>query len=312
MSKRMEKKFISAVVYLHDDTNRINHFMNTVIKKIHDSFEQFELVLVDDACTDETIEMAREISAALFVDSMVSVVHMGLYQGVEPSMNAGRDVAIGDFVFEFDDTVVDYDSSFLLEVYERVVAGDDIVSARPIGRQYLTSKLFYSLYNRTNKGNMKIGPESFRLVSRRAINRIKSSGKYIPYRKAVYANCGLNMSSVSYTPIPGQTKNKATTKERGTLAIDSFIYFTNILERVSLSVSVLFLVISLGIIVYAIVDHATGQGVVEGWTSTMVVMSVGFFGVFALLTIVLKYLSVMLNLMFKQHKYLVADIEKIR
>jgi dolichol-phosphate mannosyltransferase len=40
-------------------------------------------------------------------------------------------------------------------------------------------------------------------------------------------------------------------------------------------------------------------------------MSIGFFGVFALLTIILKYLSVMLNLIFRQQRYMVADIEKI-
>ena len=32
---------------------------------------------------------------------------------------------------------------------------------------------------------------------------------------------------------------------------------------------------------------------------------------FALLTIILKYLSVLLNLIFKQQRYLVADIEKV-
>ena len=37
----------------------------------------------------------------------------------------------------------------------------------------------------------------------------------------------------------------------------------------------------------------------------------GFFGVFVLLTIILKYLSVLINLIFKQQRYLVADIEKL-
>ena len=45
--------------------------------------------------------------------------------------------------------------------------------------------------------------------------------------------------------------------------------------------------------------------------STMGFLALGFFGVFALLTIILKYLSVLLNLIFRQQRYLVADIEKI-
>lgn len=53
------------------------------------------------------------------------------------------------------------------------------------------------------------------------------------------------------------------------------------------------------------------NAVVEGWISTMSFMALGFFGVFALLTIILKYLSVMLNLIFKKQRYLIMDIEKV-
>lgn len=40
-------------------------------------------------------------------------------------------------------------------------------------------------------------------------------------------------------------------------------------------------------------------------------MALGFFGVFMLLTIILKYLSVILGLIFKHQRYLIADIEKL-
>ena len=50
---------------------------------------------------------------------------------------------------------------------------------------------------------------------------------------------------------------------------------------------------------------------VEGWLSTMGFMSLGFMGVFILLTIILKYLSVLLNLVFKKQRYMIAGIEKV-
>ena len=40
-------------------------------------------------------------------------------------------------------------------------------------------------------------------------------------------------------------------------------------------------------------------------------LALGFFGVFALLTIILKYLSVLLNLVFRQQRYLISDVEKV-
>lgn len=40
--------------------------------------------------------------------------------------------------------------------------------------------------------------ESFRVLSRRVINRIDSMNKTIPYRKVVYANCGLKTDNIKY------------------------------------------------------------------------------------------------------------------
>ena len=83
------------------------------------------------------------------------------------------------------------------------------------------------------------------------------------------------------------------------------------MERISAYISGIFLVVTLGMGIYLIKDLLLGEHVVEGWMSTMGFLSVGFFGVFVLLTIILKYLSVMLNLIFRQQRYLISDIEKV-
>ncbi len=176
-----------------------------------------------------------------------------------------------------------------------------------------TSRIFYALYNKTSRGNGRIGPETFRIVSRRAINRIKSIGQYIPYRKAVYMNCGLKTATISYEScdVDVRIKNKTVSSERTALAFDSFIYFTNVLERLSAIICGVFLVLTVGMGFYLVGDFFNGDKPVEGWLSTMGFLALGFFGVFALLTIILKYLSVLLNLIFRQQRYLVSDIEKV-
>ena len=307
----MEKKFISAVIYLHNDEEKIISFLDLIIPTLSDYFEQYELVCVNDACTDDTVGKTKGYCEDKRLTGMVSIVHMGVYQGIETSMNAGRDSAIGDFVYEFDDISVDYPKNVITDIYEELISGYDIVSAHSDTKIRFTSGLFYSLYNKYNVGNSKIGPESIRIVSRRAINRIKSIGTHIPYRKAVYANCGLKMNRITYKSVAGNKKKHGAFSERGALALDSFIYFTNILEKISAVISGLFLIFTILMTVYAVVDHFFGAGVSEGWSSIICFMSLGFFGIFILLTIVLKYLSVLLNLIFKQQKYLVSDIEKV-
>lgn len=311
-SNKKEKKFISLVVYLHNVEKEVASFFEKVIPVFEEKFEQYEVVCVDDGCTDGTVAVLKEYLEEHKLSVMVNIVHMSFYHGLESSMNAGRDLAIGDFIYEFDNVYVDYETKLLEQVYEKLLAGNDIVAAGTKGAIRLTSRIFYGLYNKTSRGKGKIGPETFRIVSRRAINRVKTIGQYIPYRKAVYSNCGLNTAVILYEPTQNLGRKKETNGgERASLALDSFIYFTNALERMSAIICAVFLCISIGMGIYIIKDFVSGYSVVEGWLSTMGFLSLGFFGVFALLTIILKYLSVMLNLIFRQQRYLVSDIEKV-
>ena len=82
-------------------------------------------------------------------------------------------------------------------------------------------------------------------------------------------------------------------------------------ERDALSRLLSALALALAELVYTLIIFATGHPV-AGWTTTMFVITVGFAGLFAVLTIVVKYLSLLLELTFKQQKYLVESIEKLQ
>lgn len=307
-----EKKFISVVVYLHNDGESGLDFFRRVIQVFEYHFEQYEIICVDDGCTDGTVGILKEYLEKQKLSAVISLVHMSFYHGLENAMNAGRDLAIGDFVYEFDSVNVDFDPALVMEVYYRMLDGNDIVVATTGRAGRLSSSFFYALYNKTSRGKGKIGPETFRLVSRRAVNRVKSMGQYIPYRKAVYSSCGLARAEINYVPLQKRKyARKQSSGERASLAIDSFIYFTNVLEWLSAILSGAFLLLTVGVGVYIVRDLLERNRVVEGWISTMGFLTLGFFGVFALLTIVLKYLSVILNLIFRQHRYLVAEVEKV-
>ncbi len=312
-NSKKEKKFISVVIYLHNVQDSIKSFLGAVIPVCEEHFQEFEVVCVDDGCCDDTVSKMKEYFEENQTNAMVNVIHMSFFQGLESAMNAGRDIAIGDFVYEFDDVWVDYDPKLMIDVYEKMLEGNDIVAAGRKGKMPIFSKLFYYLYNSTSRAKSKIGPETFRIISRRAINRIKSMGQYIPYRKAVYRNCGLATATIWYesNQRAAGRKQKAKAAERTALAMDSFIYFTNALERVSAVISGVFLFLTVGMGIWLVSDFFNADKPVEGWLSTMGFLALGFFGVFVLLTIILKYLSVLLNLVFKQQRYLIADIEKV-
>ena len=306
-----EKKFVSLVVYLHNNEADVEKFFKTTVSAVAEKFTQYELVCVDDACDDNTLFNVTSAVKNYNLDGMVNIVHMSYYQGLEASMNAGRDIAIGDFVFEFDTCAVDYEADVLSTIYEKLLEGYDVVSAVSDSKKPLSSRLFYRIYNSSLREKAgRVGSETLRIISRRAINRVKSMGTYIPYRKAVYANCGLKTCRVEYKTTESMKKSRKTS-ERFSLAFDSFIYFTDALEKLSKFLCGIFLLSTVAIAVYILSDVFLHHNTADGWLSIMGFLSVGFFGLFLLLTVVLKYLSSIINLIFKQKRYVVSDIEKI-
>ena len=160
-----QKKFVSLVLYLHNAQNEVVPFFQKVLPVFRDNFTNFEIVCVNDACTDGTIGVLKEYLEENHCSEMVNIIHMSFFHGLESAMNAGRDLAIGDFIYEFDTAYVDYPSELIMEVYDKLLEGNDIVSAGTRDHVRMTSGIFYFCYNKTSRGRGKIGPETFRIVS---------------------------------------------------------------------------------------------------------------------------------------------------
>ena len=99
MNNGKEPIFISAVIYVRNNAATIGSFLQHVYGQLEKQFAQFEIICVDDASTDLSEQKIRE--AAKDFTCPVTIVNMGFVQGVELAMNAGCDIAIVDFVYEF-------------------------------------------------------------------------------------------------------------------------------------------------------------------------------------------------------------------
>ena len=192
-----EKNFVSAVIYVHDSENEVEKFLKTVADILENNFEKSEIICVNDSSDDKSVQKIKETASA-FSKTCVSILNMSYYHGVEVAMTAGVDLAIGDFVFEFDSTLLDFDSSEIMKVYRKSLEGFDIVSASPDKINRKSSSLFYSVFNRFSGLNYKMTTERFRILSRRVINRISAMNKTMPYRKPIYAACGLKTVNLIY------------------------------------------------------------------------------------------------------------------
>ncbi len=311
INQNLEKNFVSAVIYVHDNENQIEDFMKMLYKQLSTHFCKFEIIMVNDASADTSEAKIREF--ALSLDrSVVSILKMSYFQGIERSMDAGKRLSIGDYVFEFDNMDMDYNPKQIYEIYQKALTGYDIVSASPNKKGKLSSRIFYSVFNRFSKVQYKLTTESFRVLSRRGINRIDASSSTIFYRKAVYANCGLRCANMVYD-ITNNAEHELTRKQkkyREDLAVESLILHTNVAYKISTWLTALMMAVTLLVLIYTIVIFIIGNPV-AGWTTTMLVLSFGFLGMFAVLSIVVRYLALILDLGFKRQQVVYEGIEKI-
>jgi len=136
----------------------------------------------------------------------------------------------------------------------------------------------------------------------------------ISYRKAAYVNSGLGMDHILYDPL-FSIKEKDTSRNfkqiRQKSAMDTLIVFTDVAFRISLSITLLLIAFTLIALAYTVIVYLGENKPVEGWTTLMLIISGGFSGIFLIFAIIIKYLSIIVELILQKQKYLVESVEKL-
>ncbi len=133
----------------------------------------------------------------------------------------------------------------------------------------------------------------------------------IPYRKAVYANCGLKTDVITYDNERYLSfQDKDTLHKQKDTALDAMILYTDIAYRFSMIFAYIMMLITTLTGIYTVCIYIGGRPVV-GWTTTMLFLSFAFLGLFVILTIIIKYMSLILKINFNKQKYIIESIEKI-
>lgn len=300
-----EKKVVSAVIYLYNNQDTIVSFVKTVATTLDSIFERAEIIVVNDASTDNSVELVK--NAPELKAHHVSIIQMSFHQGIEVAMTAGVDLSLGDFIYEFDDLVIDYDISLIEKAYRTLLEGNDIVSVSPNVNNSFTSEMFYRVYNRFSNSGYNIQSDRFRVLSRRSINRAYSISKSIPYRKALYANSGLKMEALFYKP--GFQREKTVSFFRNRMALNTLIIYTNLAFKISITITLVLFLFTVATIFYTILVYFGDKKPIEGWTTLMMVISGSFSGLFFLLAIIIKYLSLLVELIYTKKVYLFEKID---
>jgi dolichol-phosphate mannosyltransferase len=281
--------FVSLVLYVRNEGNTVAPFLREIDRVLDDTFEFHEIIVVDDASTDDTGEAAAEVAREL--SGSITILELARPHRVEAGIIAGLERAVGDFVFELESSRVDFELGLLREMFDLASTGIDIVGAGS-QQESRRSKRFYRILNRFSNLGVELATERIRLVSRRALNAMLALKEKVRYRKALYALTGFPHRRLTYRPAEsGRTTDRPLSRETAWLALDILLSFSSFGLRVAHILSLIFASFSILVILYTIGAYLFLEEVAAGWTTLMIVVSLGLAGLFLMLGIIGEYLA---------------------
>ncbi|MCG5510353.1 glycosyltransferase family 2 protein [Ectothiorhodospira lacustris] len=160
----------------------------------------FRLVFINDGSKDHTAEIITQLSEN---DPQVELINLSRNFGKEIAMSAGLDHATGEAVIIIDADLQD-PPELIPELLEMWRAGNDVVYAKRISRdgESLLKKITAYLFYRTIKkiGHVEIPADTgdFRLLSRPAIDALKSLREHHRFMKGLFAWIGYKQTAIPY------------------------------------------------------------------------------------------------------------------
>lgn len=307
-----EPSFASCVLYVHDDEDHILDALSMLHDCFSRKFKSYEIICVDDCSTDRSVELIKQFSQGV-EGIQITLIQLDIFHGREESMGTGIAFSVGDFIFEFESAYFDFSSADIAAAFDLVSEGSDIVFSRNDGPRPLSSRLFYWVIKHYSNAIGSLDSDSFRVLSRRAINRVGSIADIPIYNKALYASCGLKSSVYTYSSKHRKIKfDSMQSHDRFELALNSIVLFTSFAYRVTFVLAAILMLVSLVFAAYTGVSYFGLNKPVEGWAPLMGLLSLGLFGLFFIMSFVIKYLDIILQLVFKKKGVRFSSIEKLK
>lgn len=230
---------------------------------------------VDDGSRDGTLFALRALAAR---DARVSVLSLSRNFGKEVAMSAGLDHADGDAVVIIDADLQD-PPELIPELYARFRDGYDVVFAVRRTRagetlaKRLTATLFYRLIGRISRTPVPPDVGDFRLLSRRAIDALRTVRERHRFMKGLFGWVGFRQVGVVYDRAPraaGETKWNYW--KLWNFALEGITSFSTAPLRVATYVGVLTSLFAFGYATWVVAKTLMYGEAVKGYPSLMVVI----------------------------------------
>jgi len=256
-----------------------------VIPELHARLQEFlaqlalpaEVVFVNDGSRDRSMELLRGVAAS---EPRYRILSFARNFGHQTAITAGVDYARGQAVVVMDADLQD-PPEVVLEMVAKWREGFDVVYGRRRKRagetvfKLVTARLFYRVFRAMIPIEVPLDTGDFRLMSRRVVLALRALRESHRFVRGMVAWIGFRQTEVLYDRpgrFAGETKYPLRKMVR--FAIDGITSFSVLPLRFATYVGMLTIVLSLGVVAWALVSKYVLHHVVEGWTGSIIVIAV--------------------------------------
>jgi glycosyltransferase involved in cell wall biosynthesis len=275
----MSKAFLlSVVIPAFNESENIHHMLDVLENELV-KYDNYEVIIVDDGSSDNSLEVIKEQHR---LNNRFNYISLSRNFGHQFALKAGLDNSKGDCVISMDGDL-QHPPELIHQMIDLWLAGNDVVyTIREDGDDVTnfkkrTASFFYFLVNKIADVKITKGAADFRLLDRKVVNIISSINDAHLFLRGVIPWIGFKQVPVKYKA------NKRFAGESKYTFFKMFKFATNGITSFSvkplqLSIYCGFIISSLAFVygIYAIFISLFTNIVISGWTS--MIASVLFLG----------------------------------
>ncbi len=266
----------SLVIPIYNEEETLPRLIGRIKSLLRRLDGETEAIFVDDGSHDGSVKYLRDVAAA---DPRFRLIELSRNFGHQIAITAGMDAAAGDAVIVMDADLQD-PPEVVLDLVAKWKEGFEIVYARRIKREgeswfkRLTASLFYRLLEKMTSVDIPRDVGDFRLVGRKALETFKQMPEHDRFVRGMFGWMGFKQTAVPFErPARAVGKTKYPFWKMMHLAVHGIVSFSEKPLRLALWGGLVISALAVFFGAYAIFAWIFETGVIAGWTSTIVIVS---------------------------------------
>lgn len=308
----MEKKLISITIPCYNEEEALDVVYPAIVEAMCplDNYE-FEILLVNDGSKDGTLKKMKALAEQ---DARVKYYSFSRNFGKEAAIYAGLSNAKGDFVVMMDADMQD-PPALLPEMIAKLETGEwDCVATRRVTRtgegaiRSFGARMFYKIIRKMTNINIADGARDYQMMTRQMLDSVLALTEYNRFSKGIFEWVGYRKTWIEFENVEraaGETKWSFW--KLILYSLEGIINFSSFPLTVSSYLGMLMTALSFIAIIFIIVRKLLFGDPVDGWASTVCIVTfVGGIQLFCM-GIMGQYIAKMYSEVKNRPRYIIQE-----